>query len=189
MNFHISLPLSQNIQMFVFLFLFEFSLWKMLSSESITYKSIAVNVHWENEEENQTNCSIFWDRERKREWKKPHDQYMQRNLKKPKYSIFKTMDMKGLTTQTMVAADKDVEWVKVHSFFICVELDDWLILRSRYIWPSFTFGSPSSSPSVLNQSISTRCLFTIYTSNALIYYYVCAFCKSYSLKSIQFDNM
>lgn len=28
-------------------------------------------------------------------------------------SVFKTMDTGALTTQTMAAADKDVEWVKV----------------------------------------------------------------------------
>lgn len=32
---------------------------------------------------------------------------------KIQYSVFKTMDTGALTTQTMAAADKDVEWVKV----------------------------------------------------------------------------
>lgn len=35
--------------------------------------------------------------------------------KKIHYSVFKTMDMGVLTTQTMAAADKDVEWLKVHN--------------------------------------------------------------------------
>lgn len=60
--------------------------------------------------------------------------------KKIHYSVFKTMDMGVLTTQTMAAADKDVEWLKVHNthtqhtiavafILIWLSVDDWLILR------------------------------------------------------------
>lgn len=56
--------------------------------------------------------------------------------KQIKYSVFKTMDMEVLTTQTMAAADKDVEWVKVHtelSIHFHFKVDDWLILRYIFL--------------------------------------------------------
>lgn len=45
-----------------------------------------------------------------------------------KCSVFKTMDMVVLTTQTMAAVDKDVEWVKVqtHNSFIHSHIE-WMV--------------------------------------------------------------
>lgn len=54
----------------------------------------------------------------------------QMNYTKIQYSVFKTMDTGVLTTQTMAAADKDVEWVKVQiiavSFILILLLSGWL---------------------------------------------------------------
>lgn len=64
---------------------------------------------------------------------------------KIRISVFKTMDTGALTTRTMAAVDKDVEWVKVQilavSFILILLLtvDDWLILTGFWKIGLFIF--------------------------------------------------